>query len=62
MGQNTASATKMETTLSTHGASVSQATPVSAREARGFSDSDTESEDEDSAPVSSTAHYNEQFQ
>lgn len=56
MGQkdtSTTSTTKMESSLTTSGAMVSQATPVSSGEVKGFSDSDTESEDEDSAPVSS---------
>ena len=58
MGQNSASTTKMESTSTNHSATVSQATPVNSGEVKGFSDSDTESEDEDSAPVSFTFHYN----
>ena len=41
------------TTSTTQTANLSQATPVSAEEVRGFSsESETDSEDEDSAPVS----------
>ena len=47
------STSEMATTLTTQTANLSQATPVSAEEVRGFSsESETDSEDEDSAPVS----------